>query len=293
MRRAAVLALALWAAAACTDGGDGGAARKVRVVAGFYPLAEAAAHVGGDRVAVTNLTPAGAEPHDLELRSSDVDRIEEAAVVLYLGRGFQPAVEQAAERGEGRAVDLLAPGAGVVEGGADDDPHVWLDPTLMARIAERVREALGEADPEGRPTYEANAAAYVADITALDAAYRQGLAQCDRRVIVTSHDAFGHLARRYGLTQDAITGLSPESEPDPDRLSELASKVRAEGITTIFYETLVSPRVAETLARETGARTAVLDPIEGITEDEQAEGRTYESAMTDNLAALRNALSCR
>lgn len=277
------------AGSACGRDGGGESAAKVRVVAGFYPLAEAAARVGGDRVAVTNLTPAGSEPHDLELRAGDVDRIEGAAVVLYLGGGFQPAVEEAARRADGEAVDLLA-AAGVAD---DGDPHVWLDPTLMARIAERVGAALVEADPPGRATYEANAAAYIADVTALDAAYRQGLAQCERRVIVTSHDAFGHLARRYGLTQDAITGLSPESEPDPERLSELADKVRAEGITTIFYETLVSPRVAETLARETGARTAVLDPIEGIAEAEQGRGRTYESAMTENLSALRTGLGCR
>ena len=262
------------------------------MVAGFYPLAEAAARVGSDRVAVTNLTRAGAEPHDLELRSSDIDRIEDAAVVLYLGRGFQPAVEEAAQRADGEVVDLLAPESGVVEG-RTEDPHVWLDPQLMARIAERVRTALVAADPVGRGTYDANAAAYRAEIDGVDAAFRQGLAECDRRVIVTSHHAFGHLARRYGLTQEAITGLSPESEPDPERLSELAAKVRSGGVTTVFYETLVSPRVAQTLARETGTTTAVLDPIEGLSEEEQAEGRTWAAAMTDNLSALRTALGCR
>ncbi len=293
MRAAATLVLCMsLAAVACGGSGAGGDDGKVGVVAGFYPLAEAAARVGGDRVAVTNLTPAGAEPHDLELGSSDIDRIEDAAVVLYLGRGFQPAVEEAARRAEGEVVDLLAPQSGVAEQ-ATDDPHVWLDPRLMARIGERVRTALTQADPAGRAVYDANAAAYASEIDAVDAAYRQGLAECDRRVIVTSHDAFGHLARRYGLTQEAITGLSPESEPDPERLSELAAKVRSEGVTTIFYETLVSPRVAQTLARETGATTAVLDPIEGLSEAEQAEGRTWAAAMTDNLSALRTALGCR
>ncbi|HEX2272454.1 MAG TPA: zinc ABC transporter substrate-binding protein [Acidimicrobiales bacterium] len=295
MRPAAALALAVSLVASACAGADGAAdGGKVRVVAGFYPLAEAAERVGGDRVVVTNLTPAGAEPHDLELRSSDIDRIEDAALVLYLGGGFQPAVEEAAGRADGEVVDLLAPAGGVLEGSTDDgDPHVWLDPVLMARIAERVRTALVRADPAGRATYEANADAYTADITAIDTAYRHGLDECERRVIVTSHAAFGHLARRYGLTEEAITGLSPESEPDPQRLSELAARVRDEDITTIFFETLVSPRVAETLARETGARTAVLDPIEGLTDEEQARGRTYESAMTDNLSALRQALGCR
>ena len=293
MRRAVTFVVSLLLAASGCGGSDGeGDAGNVSVVAGFYPLAEAAGRVGGNRAAVTNLTPAGAEPHDLELRSSDIDRIEDAAVVLYLGRGFQPAVEEAARRAGGEVVDLLDPQSGVVDQ-ATDDPHVWLDPQLMARIGERARTALVEADPAGRGIYDTNAAAYRAEIAAVDAAYREGLAECDRRVIVTSHDAFGHLARRYGLIQEAITGLSPEAEPDPERLSALTAKVRSEGVTTIFYETLVSPRVAQTLARETGATTAVLDPIEGLSEEEQAEGRTWATAMADNLSALRTALGCR
>lgn len=279
------LLLALGACAGTKSAGEDDG--KVRVVAGFYPLAEAAARVGGDRVVVTNLTPTGAEPHDLELRSSDVDRIEAAAVLVYLGGGFQPGVERAAGRAEGRRVDVSTTDE------AGDDPHVWLDPTRMSGIVDRVQEALVDADPAGRAAYEANAAAYRAELAALDGAYREGLAQCDRRLIVTSHAAFGHLARRYGLTQEPITGLSPESEPDPERLSDLAAEARARGVTTIFSETLVSPRVAETLAREAGATTAVLDPIEGLTDDEQARGRTYVSAMRDNLSALRTALGCR
>lgn len=302
MRRA-VLAVACLSSLAWGCGGGNGSdgaadAGKVKVVAGFYPLAEAAGRVGGERVVVTNLTPTGAEPHDLELRASDIDRIEAASVVLYLGRGFQPGIEKAVDRAGGLAVDLLAPDLGLMQGAPGDaeldaDPHVWLDPALLGRMAERVKAALVEADPAGRATYDANAAAYTAEIADLDAAYRQGLADCERRVIVTSHAAFGYLARRYGLTQDAITGLSPESEPDPERLSDLAAKVRADGVTTIFYETLVSPKVAETLARETGAKTAVLDPIEGLSEEQRANGESYTTVMGRNLSALRTALGCR
>lgn len=274
-------------ASACVGGGtsDDG---KVPVVAGFYPLAEAATRVGGDRVAVRNLTPAGAEPHDLELRSTDIDRIETASVVLYLGRGFQPAVEEAARRGRGEAVDLLAGDTGL----RGDDPHVWLDPTRMADIAERVRAALVRADPSGQAIYDANAAAYSAELLALDAEFLGGLSTCTRRTIVTSHAAFGYLAARYGLTQEAASGLDPESEPDPRRLSELAAKVRADGVTTVFSETLVSPEVAETLARESGARTAVLNPIEGLNEDEEAAGKDYAALMRENLGTLREALGC-
>lgn len=289
-RTTAWLALCLTVAlAACGDGDGSGDAGNVRVVASFYPLAEAAARVGGDRVAVTNLTPPGAEPHDLEPTSKDIDRIEGAAVVLYLGGGFQPGIEEAAPRSRGEAVEVLSADLG--QRGAD--PHVWLDPSLMIRIAEKVQAALIQADPAGTATYEANAAVYTAALAMLDADFRQGLAACDRKTIVTSHDAFGYLARRYGLTQDALAGLDPEAEPDPRRLSELAAKVRAEGITTIFYETLVSPKVAQTLARETGVKTAVLNPIEGLDEDEQAAGQDYASVMRANLTALRTALGCR
>jgi zinc transport system substrate-binding protein len=298
--------------AACGSGGAGGgsAGGRLQVVASLYPLAEAAREVGGDRVEVTDLTPPGTEPHDLELTPRAIDRIEDASVVLYLGGGFQPAVERAVGRTQGEAVDLLSADLDLLEGRHDEeehgdeepgeeeheegtDPHVWLDPVLMKRIAERVQVALSAADPANRAAYEANAAAYAARLDALHASFEEGLRQCDRRVIVTSHAAFGYLARRYGLTMEPISGLSPESEPEPRRLAELADKVRAEGVTTVFYETLVSPRVAETLAREAGVRTAVLNPIEGLDDEERRAGATYLSVMGENLAALRTALGCR
>ncbi|MDQ1404183.1 MAG: zinc transport system substrate-binding protein, partial [Actinomycetota bacterium] len=281
--------------AACGGGaGDG----RPQVVAAFYPLFEAAQRVGGDLVQVRNLTPAGSEPHDLELNSRQVDQIEDAAVVVFLGRGFQPALEKAAERAKGARVDVLSTLGSLRPAGAGDDkldvdPHVWLDPRLLKTIVGEVAGALSDADPANRATYEANAGAFSRELDDLDAAFTAGLANCDRRVIVTAHAAFGYLADRYGLTQEAIAGLEPESEPTPQRLSDLARKVRAGGTTTIFYETLVSPKVAETLAREAGVRTAVLDPLEGLTADDAKAGRTYVSGMRENLAALRQALGCR
>lgn len=274
--------------AACGRPGDGGdpsgtAGGRTQVVAGFYPLAEAARRVGGDRVEVTDLTPGGAEPHDLELSSRDVDRIEDADVVVYLGGGFQPAVEKAAERASGAAIDLLD---------GEDDPHVWLDPVRMQAIVERVADALAAADPEGAEAFASGKAAYLAELRTLDDAFESGLAGCARRVIVTSHDAFGHLAARYDLRQEAIAGVDPETEPDPRRLAELVDEVRARGVTTIFSEALVSPEVAETLAREAGVRTAVLDPIEGLSDERRAAGADYVSVMNENLVALRTALGC-
>ncbi|MCA1691180.1 MAG: metal ABC transporter substrate-binding protein [Actinobacteria bacterium] len=268
-------------------------------MAGFYPVFEAARRVGGDRVSVVDLTPAGAEPHDLELDSRQVDRIEDADLVFYLDGGFQPGVERAVRRAEGEVVDVsnLGPsgplsgveGPGLIEG----DPHVWLDPSLMARVVERIRAAYVKVDPASAPAYEARAQEYVAELNQLDDAFRRSLADCDRRVIVTAHAAFGYLARRYGLTQEAVAGLSPESEPDPGRLAQLSDMVRARGVTTIFYETLVSPKVAQALAREAEVRTAVLNPVEGRTDEEVDAGQTYLSLMRTNLTTLRSALGCR
>lgn len=272
----------------CASADDAASEREGLVVAaGFYPLAEAAERIGGERVEVTNLTPAGAEPHDLELSTRDVDRIEDADVVLLLGGGFQPGVEEAAERADGTTVDLLEGVAGV-----GNDPHVWLDPRKMATIVERVRDTFARVDAGGADAYRTNAATYLAELADLDEAFAGGLRTCERKVIVTSHAAFGHLAGRYGLEQQAIAGVDPDSEPDPRRLSELIAEVRARGVTTVFSETLVSAKVAETLAREAGVTTAVLDPLEGLDDERRRAGDDYVSVMTENLETLRAALGC-
>jgi zinc transport system substrate-binding protein len=296
MRRLVVVLGVVMVLGACgaSDSGDG----RPQVVASFYPLYEAAQRVGGDLVQVRNLTPAGSEPHDLELSTRQVDRIEDAAVVLFLGRGFQPALEEAAQRAKGTKVDVLGGLTALRPAAAGDDkldvdPHVWLDPSLFKAVVAQVAEALSGADPANRATYGANAAAYVRELDALDSDFALGLGNCERRTIVTSHAAFGYLTAKYGLTQEAIAGLEPESEPNPQRLADLTAKVRAGGTTTIFYETLVSPKVAESLAREAGVRTAVLDPLEGLSEEDAKAGRTYVSAMRENLAAVRLALGCR
>jgi zinc transport system substrate-binding protein len=268
-------------AAACS-----GASAGHDVVAAFYPLAYAAERIGGPATHVDDLTPAGAEPHDLELTPRAVARIQNARVVLYLGHGFQPAVGKAVEQAMGRRVDLLAdlplrPSAA----GEEDltaDPHVWLDPVLFARIAKRIGAVLQ------RP-----ALALRRDLTRLDREYRNGLRSCARRDIVTSHAAFGYLAARYHLRQVPITGLTPGSEPTPQQLVRAVRLIRRTHATTVFFETLVSPRLAETVAREVGARTAVLDPIEGLTTAEEEQHLNYLSLMRRNLAALRKALGCR
>lgn len=253
------------------------------VVAAFYPLAFAAQTIGGPSLDVRNLTPSGAEPHDVELTPRDVGDIQRAHLVLYLSHGFQPAVEQAARHAQGTRVDVLA-GIALRSGEGTTDPHVWLDPVLYARIVRRIGTALG------RP---AAARRLALRVQALDAAYRDGLAHCARRDFVTSHAAFEYLAARYRLRQVTITGIDPQSEPSARRIAALARLVRERHIRTVFFERLVSAKLAQTVAREAGVHTAVLDPIEGLTSAEAAHGDTYLSLMRRNLASLRTVLGCR
>jgi zinc transport system substrate-binding protein len=290
------LSAALVGGTACassgTDPGSG-----LSVVASFYPLAEAARQVGGDLVSVTNLTAPGVEPHDLELTPDQVESIATADLVVYLGGGFQPGVDDAAGQTDGMVLDVLT-GVDTVtppdgsEPGLAVDPHVWLDPRRYARIVDEVRAALADIDPSHADAFAAGASRLEDELTALDREFRDGLADCERTTIVTNHAAFGYLAAAYGLTQVGISGLDPEAEPDPRRIAELRDLVRSQGITTIFTEDLVSPKVAETLAQEAGVRTAVLHTLEGLTDAEVAAGGDYLSEMRENLAALREALDC-
>jgi len=273
-----ILATTAMVVAAC---GGGGTSARESVVASFYPLAFAAEEIADGRVDVRNLTPPGAEPHDLEVSPKDVAAIHDANLVLLLGHGFQPQLEDAAGTGPNVLRLLDTHGLDIH---ANGDPHVWLDPLRYAKIVTRIGRALGNGQA---------ASAFVARLRALDAEYRDGLASCERHDIVTSHEAFAYLAERYGLHQIAITGLSPEAEPQPGDLARVVSLARERGVTTIYFETLVSPRIAETVARETGAKTAVLDPIEGLTKDEISHGENYFTRMRANLRALQGGLGCR
>jgi zinc transport system substrate-binding protein len=292
---AAVLASVVSTCRSDTGGSSDG---RLQVVASAYPLAETAARVGGDLVDVRNLTPPGVEPHDLELAPDDLEELLAADLVLFVGGGFQPAVEDAVGEAEGTVVDVLAEAATLTlsqdGAGAGDavDPHVWLDPKRFGGIVALVADRLVGLDPAGAATFRANAAAYEAQLAALDAGFRDGLAVCASRLLVVSHAAFGYLADAYGLTQVPIAGISPEAEPDPAHLADLVALVEREGVTTIFTEELASPKVAETLADEAGVTTAVLNPLEGLTQPQLDAGADYGAVMRQNLETLRGALGC-
>lgn len=276
-----VLILLLSMAAVGCGGSSGGGSDRTSIVAAFYPLAYAAERVAPD-AEVRNLTPAGAEPHDIELSPRDVQTVQSADLVLYLGGGFMPQLEDAVA-GQDNAVDLLDAARPLLAEGGRRDPHVWLDPMRYAALTRAIAGALGERSA---------ADTLVAELEGLDRELRAGLARCERCEIVTSHAAFGYLAEAYDLEQVALTGLSPEAEPSAKAIERLVEEVRGIGATTVFFETLVSPKLAGTVAREAGVRTAVLDPLEGLTDDELAAGEDYFSVMHRNLAALREALGC-
>ncbi len=310
-RRSLSLALgATLAAAALTGCGAAGSdepaadasADPLGVTVGFYPYEFVAQRVGGGDVTVTNLTKPGGEPHDLELSPRQVAGLGEADLVVY-SRGFQPAVDVAVEQ---QAADIALDVLEVVElidGEHEDhadeaehaedeaepegDPHVWLDPVRLAAIADAVAERLGELAPQRADAFEQRAQELTAELTQLDDDLRAGLRDCERKEIVTSHDAFGYLADAYGLEQVSLAGLSPEDEASPKRLADVARFAKENGVTTIFFEELVSPKVAESLAREVGAQAKELNPLEG-----PPQGGDYLTAMRTNLETLRTALSC-
>jgi zinc transport system substrate-binding protein len=301
---------ALLLAAGCgtgTAGTGAGSSATLEVVTAFYPFQFVAERVAGPHASVSSLTQPGAEPHDLELTPRQVGSLSTADLVVY-ERTFQPAVDEAvAQSGAADVLDTasvvpLEPLGGAAhmhegEHSADDghdhgdlDPHVWLDPTQLATIATEVSARLATLDAVHAADYRANAAALTAELDLLDGEFRTGLAHCERTEFVTTHAAFGYLARRYGLSQIAISGLSPDAEPSPARVAAVQREAQDHGVTTIFSETLVSPAMADAIAGDLGLRTDVLDPVEGITD--ASRGPDYLAVMRANLVALRQAGGC-
>ncbi len=271
---------------------------RIKVVASFYPVAEFARQVGGNLVSVSTITPAGTEPHDYEPTARQVAEMYGADLVLYNGGG----VDAWAERLDselrmqgvpavrmGTAIELLPASPGEDSG---TDPHFWLDPTLAAKEVALIRDTLITIDGKDSAAYRANADAYLAKLSSLDADFVSGLATCRQRTVVTSHTAFAYLARHYGFDVISISGISPEQEPSAGRLSEIAGIAKAKGVRAIFFETLVSPKLSETIASEIGARTLVFNPLEGLSAEEAHAGEDYLSVMRSNLENLKTGMVC-
>ncbi|WP_280894528.1 MULTISPECIES: metal ABC transporter substrate-binding protein [unclassified Streptomyces] len=302
-------AAALAALSACsTDSAAAGDTGKFDVVASFYPMAFLAEQIGGDHVSVTSLTEPGQEPHDLEISAKQTAQLQESDAVLYL-KNLQPSVDEAvAQAGVRTTIDAatltsLEEHGNEVGGHAaehDDehgeeaggkDPHIWLDPVKYSEVAKGVGAAFEKADPDHAADYKANTAALVKKLDALNTKFEDGLKNTGSKVFITTHAAFGYLAERYGLTEEAINGLDPESEPSANRVKDLERMAKADGVTTVFYETLVSDKTAKTIASDAGLKTDVLDPIEGITA--KSRGKDYFAVQEANLKALQGALGAK
>jgi len=276
-----VLALAASVLAGCGQDDEDG----FTVATASYPLAWMVERLAGDDAAVVDVVRPGVEPHDAELTVGETAELTEAGLVVY-ERGLSPAVDEVAD-------DLDADARVEVSDAVDrigDDPHFWLDPRRLEAAAALVAERLAEADPDHADDYEARLAKLSRDLDALDSEFVTGLEDCARRTVVVSHEAFDYLGDRYNLDMEAVNGLTPESEPSPNHLVELRDLAEREGVTTVFSERLASPELAETLADELGLEVAVLDPVEGLSEETDDED--YLSLMRDNLAALRKANDC-
>ncbi|MGW4730607.1 metal ABC transporter substrate-binding protein [Streptomyces shenzhenensis] len=308
---AATVATALGIAtlSACSsDSAAAGDAGKFDVVASFYPMAFLAEQIGGDHVHVTSLTQPGQEPHDLEISAKETARLQDSDAVLYL-KNLQPSVDKAVAQSEiktkidAASLTTLEEHGNEVGGHAAEhdshegeesggkDPHIWLDPVRYAEVAQGVGKAFEKADPDHAADYKKNTAALVKQLDDLDQQFKDGLANTRSKVFITTHAAFGYLAERYGLTEEAINGLDPESEPSAARVKDLEKMAKADGVTTVFYETLVSDKTAKTVARDSGLKTDVLDPIEGITD--RSRGNDYLSVQEANLKALQTALGSK
>ncbi|MEU7112121.1 metal ABC transporter substrate-binding protein [Streptomyces sp. NPDC046182] len=315
---AGAVALGLVTLSACSGTSDAAdkANGKLSVVASFYPMQYLAEQIGGAHVSVETLTAPGVEPHDLELKPRQIGSLGDADYILYL-KGVQPAVDEAIKQaGVKHTVDaatLTKLEAHGTEGGHDHgaeehgheeeghdhgheseagtDPHIWLDPVKYAEVAKGVGASLEKADPDHAADYKKNTDALVKKLGDLDTAFETGLKNTTTKTFITTHSAFGYLAERYGLDQEGITGLDPESEPSPARVQELQSTAKQEKVSTVFFETLASDKTAKTLAKDTGLKTDVLDPLEGITD--RSKGDDYIEVMQSNLTALKKALGAK
>lgn len=294
--RRIVLVLLMLALAGCTAPAPTPA---VDVVASFYPLEYIAKRIAGKDVTISGLVPAGVEPHEYEPTTGDVRRVADAKVLVVQGASFEGWLSSVTKDAASTRVVVATEGMDLRDNPDEeeaeelpDDPHTWLDPVLVVEMTRNVEKGLAAAFPRHAAGFRARADALVADLDELHAEFESGLKECDVRVVVTNHAAFGYMAARYDFEMIAISGLEPESEPGPATLQRVIEEVKRHNITVVFFEELVSPAVAEAVAREANATTRVLSPIEGIDAEDAAAGADYMSRMREDLAALRAGMRC-
>jgi zinc transport system substrate-binding protein len=260
---------------------------KLQVFASFYPMYFLAMQIGGDKADVRNITPAGVEPHDYEPSTRDIAQIE-SGNMLILNGGVEAWGDKMKYNLKGTKVKVITAGAGLLT----KDPHIWLDPILVKQEVVNIEKGFEEIDPKNAAYFQKNAKELNIKLDQLNTDFKQGLSSCQQKDFITSHAAFAYLAGAYGLRQISISGLSPDQEPSARQLADIAKFAKENNVKYIFFESLVSPKLSETIASEIGAKTLVLDPIEGISDDNIKKGKNYFTVMKDNLKNLQTALQC-
>lgn len=262
---------------------------ELTIVATFYPPAEFASQITKDKFKVINITSGGVEPHDFEPSPQDIVKIQNADLLIINGNDFDHWAEELVEENkEINSINLSE----YITSELGDDPHFWLDPVHAIVLVKAISEQIIEIDPEKEEFYIENTNKYIGELNKLDQDFRFGLENCSQRKIVVSHDAFEYLGDRYNIELINISGITPEEEPSAMKLAEISDKVKEYNIKYIFYETLVSPNLANTIAQETGADTLVLDPIEGLSNEDVLAGENYLTIMRNNLNNLKLAMNC-
>ena len=273
--------------------------KSLQIVTSFYPMYFFTSQMVGNKADVLNITPSGAEPHDYEPTAQDIAHIETSNLLILNGGKLEPWGEKIKSDLQGKQVTIVTAGEGLAnqqieeEGETIQDPHIWLSPPLAKQEIKAILEGLIKVDPQNKDYYTANADTLLQNIDQLDQEYKTGLSSCSQKSFVTSHAAFGYLAKNYGINQIAISGVSPDEEPSSQKLAQIADFAKKNNVKYIFFESLVSPKLSETIANEIGAKTLVLDPIEGISDKDMKAGKNYITIMKDNLTNLRLALACK
>ncbi len=295
--------------AGCTESTPQQADGRIKVVASFYPVYDFARNIGGDRIEVTTLIPSGVEPHEFEPTASDIRKLSEADVFLYNGAGMEPWSESIVKGVERKNLIVADTSAGIPllssqgheehdgdgEGHAHAgafDPHFWLDPVLAKAQVNNIRDALIEADPEGKAYYENNAASYNARLDSLDNEIRTTMSNCTKHEILVTHATLGYFCKRYGCNQIAINGVDPEAEPSPSDLAAIIDQAKEKNVSVVFFESMIDPRSAQTIAKEINGSVLAFNSVHGLTPEESAAGEDYISLMEGNLANIKNGLEC-
>ena len=258
----------------------------------FYTMYDFAQKIGGEKVEITNMVPSGTEPHDWEPSAIDIRNMEDADVFIYNGAGMEHWAEDILKSLDNSELVTVEASEGVelIREGKENDPHVWLDPENAKIEMEHIKDAFIEADKDNAEYYNENYETYSSQLDGLNQEFEEALSQATNKDIIVAHKAFGYLCKAYGLNQIAIEGLMPDSEPDPARMEEIIQLAKKKKINTIFFEELVSPKVANTIAKEIGAKTEVLNPLEGLSEEQMDAGEDYFSVMRTNLKQIKKAL---